>query len=257
MSKDSIHSSHSLTVLIQCSHCLRCHLGLHRPGQQESRRTTVERRAYPTPFHHIPRACLLTCLVAGKVVAWSGEQSRLSADGVLVQLNFKDSPFFTIIEPLSPMLECIPRETTRDEVNCSIQLSARIADQLTADPNRRVMIYSASDPVSHFAKSDISFPHQIEIKINEDEVKAYYRGLKNKPGTTRPADITSYMRRKRERPTDFKADYANQFKVTWALTPKAGISIKSTFAPLHSCIPLCPHPRFACLPYITGLWGVC
>jgi E3 SUMO-protein ligase PIAS1 len=95
-------------------------------------------------------------------------------------------------------------------------LSPSIASRLQSDPNLRVMVYCAGDTgLNQFSKSDIAFPHQVELKANLDEVKANLRGLKNKPGTTRPADITSYTRK--------KGGYVNQVTMTFALTQKVCI----------------------------------
>ncbi|KAH1280759.1 hypothetical protein KXV95_002004 [Aspergillus fumigatus] len=59
------------------------------------------------------------------------------------------------------------------------------------------MVYCAADSgLNQYTKSDIAFPHQVELKANLDEVKANLKGLKNKPGTTRPADVTNYIRKK-------------------------------------------------------------
>lgn len=74
------------------------------------------------------------------------------------------------------------------------------------------MVYCAADLTSPFSKADIAFPHQIEIKVNLDEVKANLRGLKNRPGSTRPADITNLLRK--------RANYENTMMVTYALTHK-------------------------------------
>lgn len=104
------------------------------------------------------------------------------------------------------------RETTRDQLECKISLKAETVDRLVGDPNLRAMIYCASEPISPFTKVDISFPHQVEIKINLDEVKSNLRGLKNKPGSTRPADITHLLRK--------RAGYENSMAVTYALTHK-------------------------------------
>ncbi|KAL9613741.1 MAG: hypothetical protein Q9167_001755 [Letrouitia subvulpina] len=138
--------------------------------------------------------------------------SSPAAGSVNGRLNFKDSPFFTIIQPLTPILECKVREATRDHVDTKIILRPEIADKLVADPSMRVMVYCAADPISHISKTDIAFPHQIEIKINLDEVKTNLRGLKNKPGSTRPADITDLLRK--------RANYENTMMVTYALTHK-------------------------------------
>lgn len=74
------------------------------------------------------------------------------------------------------------------------------------------MIFCASEPVSQYSKLDVAFPHQVEIKVNMDEVKANLRGLKNKPGSTRPADITTLLRK--------RANYENSMSLTYALTHK-------------------------------------
>lgn len=97
-----------------------------------------------------------------------------------------------------------------------ITLKNDAAEKLTKDPSIKAMIYCASEPISPFSKVDISFPYQLEIKINGDEVKANLRGLKNKLGSTRPADITSLLRR--------RAGYENSMAVTYALTNRVGSS---------------------------------
>ena len=112
------------------------------------------------------------------------------------------------------------RDQTRDTVELTINLPADIAEQLSADRSIRAMIYSASDPLSPFAKVEIEFPYQLEIKINQDEVQANFRGLKNKPGTTRPVDITAMLRP--------KPGYDNHMVVTYALTKKVSLSQATT-----------------------------
>ncbi|OGE56333.1 hypothetical protein PENARI_c003G08963 [Penicillium arizonense] len=129
------------------------------------------------------------------------------------RLEFKESPFFTIIEALTPVVECKIREQTRDSVELKVMLSPRTAQKLQMDSNARVMVYCAADSgLTQYTKSDIAFPHQVELKANLDEVKANLRGLKNRPGTTQPADVTNYIRK--------KPDYPNNIVMTYALTQK-------------------------------------
>ncbi|MCJ1248326.1 SUMO ligase siz1 [Trapelia coarctata] len=135
-----------------------------------------------------------------------------------VRPQFKESPFYTIMEPLTPVLECkvdlqsSVREATRDQLDCKINLRADTVERLSRDPSLKAMVYSASEPISPFNKVDITFPHQIEIRVNLDEVKSNLRGLKNKPGSTRPADITHLLRK--------RAGYENNMTVIYALTNK-------------------------------------
>jgi len=82
-------------------------------------------------------------------------------------------------------------------------------------------------------RQDIAFPHQSEIKVNGGEVKANLRGLKNKPGSTRPVDITKELR------LNLPA-YSNTVEMTYALTSKVGSGSQV------SC--LNPHPLFSIFP---------
>ncbi|MCJ1385911.1 SUMO ligase siz1 [Xylographa soralifera] len=104
------------------------------------------------------------------------------------------------------------REATRDQLEAKINLRQDVVDRLVADSSQKVMIYCASEPISPFSQVDINFPHQIEIRVNLDEVKANLRGLKGKPGSTRPADITPLLRK--------RSGYENTLNVTYALTNK-------------------------------------
>ena len=101
-----------------------------------------------------------------------------------------------------------------------IALNNEAAEKLSKDPSIKAMMYSASEPISPFSKVDISFPHQVEIKINGDDVKANFKGLKNKLGSTRPADITNLLRR--------RAGYENSMVVTYTPTNRVSLSFLFT-----------------------------
>jgi len=77
-----------------------------------------------------------------------------------------------------------------------------------------LLLFSALEqPLAPYSRLDIAFPSQIEVKVNDEEVKANYKGLKNKPGSTRPADITDFVRMK-------IANQRNSILITYALTQK-------------------------------------
>ena len=111
----------------------------------------------------------------------------------------------------------VVREHTRDNLDINIELSPVLISRLATDSNTKVMVYCASEPIHPYTTADIAFPNQMEIKVNGDEVKANLRGLKNKPGTTRPADITKMLRTK-------PANYKNTMHVVYALTNKVSHS---------------------------------
>lgn len=86
-----------------------------------------------------------------------------------------------------------------------------ILSRVANDPSLRVMAFCAAEGKG---RQDIAFPHQSEVKVNGGEVKANLRGLKNKPGSTRPVDITKDLRLK-------LPAYCNNVELTYALTNKA------------------------------------
>ncbi len=77
------------------------------------------------------------------------------------------------------------------------------------DKSTRVFVFCAADMQG---PQDVAFPHQSEIKVNGGEMKANLRGLKGKPGSTRPVDITDSLR--------LKPNYVNNVNFTYALTTK-------------------------------------
>src|SRR5213592_4396624 len=79
-----------------------------------------------------------------------------------------------------------------------------------ADSSMRVMVFCAA---GNTGPQDIAFPHQSELKVNGGDIKANLRGLKGKPGTTRPVDITDSLRLK-------PPNYNNNIEFTYALTTK-------------------------------------
>lgn len=78
---------------------------------------------------------------------------------------------------------------------------------------------AANSGLNQFTKSDIAFPKEVELKANLDEVKSNLKGLKNKPGTTRPADVTSHIRK--------RPGYPNLIVMTYALTDKVCFAVPS------------------------------
>jgi E3 SUMO-protein ligase PIAS1 len=117
-----------------------------------------------------------------------------------------------MIAPLTPR---IARESTRDTARLTVTLSQEVIDNMRNDSSSRIMVFCAAEAIGPYTRdpSDISFPHNVELKCNGDEVKANLRGLKNRPGSTRPVDITSMIR---TRPTN----YPNSVEMVYALTTK-------------------------------------
>ncbi|KAK5206074.1 E3 SUMO-protein ligase pli1 [Exophiala xenobiotica] len=132
------------------------------------------------------------------------------------RIVFKKSPFYNIIRPLTQTLECRARETSRETARLTVTLGQQVRDQLESDSTYRIMVFCAGEGFPSFAsrESEIAFPHNVELKCNSDEVKVNLRGLKNRPGSTKPADITDLLRKK-------PPNYPNIVEMIYALTSKA------------------------------------
>ncbi|KAK4992045.1 E3 SUMO-protein ligase pli1 [Elasticomyces elasticus] len=133
--------------------------------------------------------------------------------GIPMRVTFKRSPFYEIREPLTPVYDLPPMTQNRNTVPASLVLTQTVCDRLKSDPTLRLMIYCTPELGISAALADIAFPNNIEIKVNQEDVKANFKGLKNKPGTTKPADITDLVRK--------APGYSNNITFTYALTQKA------------------------------------
>lgn len=82
-------------------------------------------------------------------------------------------------------------------------------EKCVSDKSYRVMVFCAAEKEG---LQDVSFPHQSEIKVNGGDIRANLRGIKGRPGSTRPVDITDALR--------LKTSYENNVEFTYALTSK-------------------------------------
>ncbi|KAI1521010.1 PINIT domain containing protein [Pyrenophora tritici-repentis] len=128
---------------------------------------------------------------------------------------FKDSPFFVIRDLVLGGMTLEASPSHRNHLTKSLNLNEGVCRRLKDESSMRLLLFSAIEqPLAPYTRLDISFPSQIEVKVNEEEVKANYKGLKNKPGSTRPVDITDFVRTK-------IANQRNTVHITYALTQKA------------------------------------
>ncbi|CAJ2509901.1 Uu.00g058010.m01.CDS01 [Anthostomella pinea] len=126
-------------------------------------------------------------------------------------LQFKSSPFYTIESRIGETRNCDVMSQHRNSITMNIRVGDYPAlSRCPVDKSYRVMVFCAGD---NHGMQDVAFPHQSELKVNGGEIKANLRGLKGKPGTTRPVDITGSLRFK-------QTQYANTVEFTYALTNK-------------------------------------
>ncbi|KPM37601.1 hypothetical protein AK830_g8952 [Neonectria ditissima] len=126
-------------------------------------------------------------------------------------VSFKQSPFYKIEAALSDVHVCDAMSQHRNSVTVPLKLNDHPALQKCInEKSHRVMVFCAGDNIG---MQDIAFPHQSELRVNTEDIKANLRGLKNKPGSTRPVDVTNKLR--------LKHNYTNNLEFTYALTNKA------------------------------------
>ncbi|KAL7771544.1 hypothetical protein CFE70_001491 [Pyrenophora teres f. teres 0-1] len=107
-----------------------------------------------------------------------------------------------------------PSPSHRNHLTKSLIINEAVCRRLKDDSARLLLFSAIEQPLAPYTRLDIAFPSQIEVRVNEEEVKANYKGLKNKPGSTRPVDITDFIRTK-------IANQRNTVNITYALTQKA------------------------------------
>lgn len=126
-------------------------------------------------------------------------------------------------------VDLLPREKTRDTARINIQFDDNLARRLQTDSNLRVLVFCALETYdSSWKPADIAFPQHSELRVNSTEIKANLKGLKNKPGSTRPADITDAIRK--------KPNFPNSIELVYALTAKVRL------VPIHASDQFSPFP---------------
>jgi E3 SUMO-protein ligase PIAS1 len=127
-------------------------------------------------------------------------------------LAFAPSPFYRVETALTGVKACEIMSQHRNTVTFNLKASDhRALDKCIADSKTwRIMVFCAGEPNG---VQQIAFPHQAELRVNSGDIKANLRGLKNKPGSTRPVDITDAIRLK-------QGNYMNSIDFTYALTSK-------------------------------------
>ncbi|KHN97668.1 Zinc finger, MIZ-type [Metarhizium album ARSEF 1941] len=124
---------------------------------------------------------------------------------------FHPSPFYRIESAVSNLRTCETMAQHRNSINIPIKAIDHPAlQQCLNDDSYRVMIFCAGDI---YGVQNVAFPHQSELRVNNQEIKANLRGLKNKPGSTRPVDITAALRLR-------PPYHGNNVEFTYALTSK-------------------------------------
>ena len=103
--------------------------------------------------------------------------------------------------------------THRNTVKSNLVIRPELGQRLRSESDLKIMLFCGhSHAMSAYAAVNVTFPNQIEVKVNNNDVKHNFKGLKNKDGSTKPADITPFLQKFGGR--------ENTIQITYALTHK-------------------------------------
>lgn len=107
-------------------------------------------------------------------------------------LLFPSTLFYQLIRMVHGFPYMMIASKGRNVCNVSVSLNAEEIELLRRSPDARLYLFSGLSSTPNPAKTPIQFP-PIEIHVDGLNTKQYVKGLKGKPGTCRPADLTKYV----------------------------------------------------------------
>ncbi|EMR08028.1 hypothetical protein PNEG_03472 [Pneumocystis murina B123] len=110
---------------------------------------------------------------------------------VFQRINFKPSPFYNILENINSPIICPPM--LRNIITASVRLSLKAVEKLASNESYRVYLFCTATDSAAFGLALIEFPVHMDLKVNGKHLSANTRGLKKKPGTAPPVDVTSLL----------------------------------------------------------------
>lgn len=149
---------------------------------------------------------------AGSGVHSNTALSRGVQDTPRPWLYFKESPFYRLKRLLhgTPVLA---RRAPDTRGNCSLTFVLNESETSllnSGDQYHLLLLSGAYDGVSS-SEALLQFPNPLEIHFNGTIVKDNVKGIKNKPGTAKPADLTKYLQKS---PSQNKLDLVYAFAKT-------------------------------------------
>ncbi|KAF8641059.1 hypothetical protein AX17_000703 [Amanita inopinata Kibby_2008] len=123
-----------------------------------------------------------------------------SSYGVKPNIQFKDSPFYSIKEVISGVVEC-PESigpSDRRTAGFDFTLNSEQVSKITAPGSKSQVLLFCTSSIFYAGNSSytasnlpcpIEFPPTCEVRVNNATLPANLKGLKKKPGTAPPPDI--------------------------------------------------------------------
>ena len=98
-----------------------------------------------------------------------------------------------ICGPLNTLTEACPssRSSTPIQARLTTEMIAKLDPRSPTNPYRLVLFCTLSARVP-YGNCLVEFPSAVEIRCNGSQLSANLRGIKNRPGTVNPPDLTQY-----------------------------------------------------------------
>lgn len=110
-------------------------------------------------------------------------------------MHFKESPFYKMKKLIQETAQKLNITNVRGSCVARFKFTKADWTLLESDQKYKVYLFCGMVNTTGFESNQpIQFPYPNEIKINNVQIKDNVRGLKNKPGTAKPADLTPYLR---------------------------------------------------------------
>lgn len=107
---------------------------------------------------------------------------------------FKLSPFYNLIRLIPQTVQPLPTRSGRGTASTRFAFNAKDWEMLQSGKNYKVFLFCHENKSQSSVKQFIEFPHPNEILFNGRKITDNVRGLKNKPGTAKPADLTPFIK---------------------------------------------------------------
>ncbi|CCH58473.1 hypothetical protein TBLA_0A06810 [Henningerozyma blattae CBS 6284] len=110
-------------------------------------------------------------------------------------LHFKESPFYQIKKLIPESVHKLNITENRGVTNFKFKFEQ--ADWNLLSSNKSIQLFLFCGVINTLGSQGneyIQFPHPNEIKVNNVQIKENVRGIKNKVGTAKPANLTKYLK---------------------------------------------------------------
>lgn len=108
-------------------------------------------------------------------------------------LLFPSTMFYSLLRMVHGFPFMMIASKGRNVANIPVHLTQQEVLQLNLSPNTKLYLFSGLSSSPDPSHTHIQFP-PIEIHVDGINTKQYVKGLKGKPGTCRPADLSPYIR---------------------------------------------------------------